>query len=1494
LNPEIQAIAPVPPREPRFGRPARASDAARRPAPAALALLACLTAALSDAHAGPPAADDDFGALLDQADRPGGVPVIVEVDVAAQPEGRLPGTAAIAAQRNAIRASQDRVIDRVRVHRVRSLKKFDFLPYVAMAVDRAALEALGRDPEVAAVFEDRLAAPSLASSTAVIGVPGAIGQGFTGAGQVVAVLDTGVDRNHPFLAGRVVHEACYSSTVPAHGSTTLCPNAQESQVGAGAAAPCAGECAHGTHVAGIAAGNGATFSGVARSAGIMGVQVFSLFNGAAECAPGAPPCVLSYTSDQILGLEHVYAQRASFDIAAVNMSLGGGRFSAACDGDPTKSAIDLLRAAGIATIVASGNEGFTDAISAPACISSAISVGGTTDADQVAGFSNSAQILSLLAPGVSIDSSVPGNGFANFNGTSMATPHVAGAFAVIRSKAPAASVDAILSALQSTGARVLDARNGIEKSRIRLDLALGAFGGAPGTGALSVAPSDGLLASGPAGGPFVPPSRNYTLSNPGAAPIDFAVNENVAWLNAAPASGTLAPGANQNVTVSIDAGASALAPGTFATSVGFENVTTGTGSTSRAASLTMTPPTIANDKFADATVLVQSSGSTTASNVGATRETGEPNHAGNTGGHSLWWRWTAPSSGAVTIDTFGSNFNTLLAAYTGSSLLALAAVASNDDAEGLLQSRITFEVDAGATYRIAVDGYGGASGQILLNWNFLPDVAAPLPLTVTPEDGYFPSGIAGGPFSPGAKTYTLTNFNTVAQAFDVEVPSWLTASPASGNLSASGSVGIELAINAPAANALAPGLYTDVVQFNTIVREVRLTVASASQNNNAFADAALLSGPPGSASATNVSATKEGGEPNHGGNPGGRSLWWRWVAPSGAAVAIDTFGSDFDTTLGVYTGAAVASLATIASNDDAGGGLQSRVTFTPVQGTTYYIAVDGYNGASGTIALHLAAAGAGVPVNDDFVDAAVLSGLPQTAFGSNVNASTEPGEPVHPENVGGASVWWVWSAPITGQITIRTGSLDLEELPSDFDTLLAVYTGTQVANLALVAANDDYFPFGDLTSQVTFQAVQGTTYYIAVDGFEGDFGNIALNVEPVGAVNFNLLVAVQGSGSVQSTPAGVSCPGDCTQSYVAGTDVGLEAAPGGGSSFDGWSGACTGTGACMVDMTLNRSVTARFTAFPQLTVVKSGTGSGTVSSAPGGIDCGGDCVNVYGSGSVVTLTATASPGSRFLGWTGPCTGIGQCVINFGPTTSVTALFEPAAATVLLVDDDDNTPDVRGHYTAALQALGVDYAVWDTHNSDTEPAAPALSPFPAVVWFTGGEFGGAAGPGAAGEAALASYLDGGGCAAVVSQDYLFDRGLTAFMSQYLGAGGATANDTGTTTATGAGPFAGLGPYALAFPFDDFSDRIAPAAGAATAFHGSPGSIAVYKTTTTWRTSYWGFPFEAIPAAVDRAAAMLKILQHCSPRDSDGDGLPDAFDPDYSNRNALPAILFLLLE
>jgi subtilisin family serine protease len=396
------------------------------------------------------------------------------------PEGRLTHAAA-SLQRSDIANVGGQLMSRLRKYNVRVVHRYTYVPLIALEIDAAALTELEGAPLwVDRVFDDAVKRPILAESVPLIGADLAWGRGFDGSGTVVAVLDTGVDSAHPFLLGKVVEEACYSSTLAKH-STTFCPNGAEEQVGPGAAVPCpldAQGCFHGTHVAGIAAGDGATagatFSGVAPGAQLMAVQVFSKFTSVADCGLFNAPCVGAYTSDLIAGLERVYTVRGTRNIASVNLSLGSGSFGAYCDGEPEKAIIDTLRSAGVATVVASGNDGSATALASPACISSAVSVGSTTKSDAVSSFSNVAPFMSLFAPGEDILSSVTGGGFAMLSGTSMAAPHVAGSWAILKQAAPSATVDQTLAALQSTGVPITDTRSGtaVTRPRVRVDLAL--------------------------------------------------------------------------------------------------------------------------------------------------------------------------------------------------------------------------------------------------------------------------------------------------------------------------------------------------------------------------------------------------------------------------------------------------------------------------------------------------------------------------------------------------------------------------------------------------------------------------------------------------------------------------------------------------------------------------------------------------------------------------------------------------------------------------------------------------------------------------------------------------------------------------------------------------------------------------------------------------------------------------------------------------------------
>ena len=409
--------------------------------------------------------NDAARALLEQVREQGRVDVIVGLNLTFRYADQAT-TQELAAQDVTVQQFRAGLIQSLSAYNVEVLSDSDSwsIPFVALEVDQNALAALLTSPDVSTIEANGRNAPSLSSAEPVIHAPQVWAMGYKGTGQTVAILDTGVDRTHPFFGGRVVNEACYSGSV--YGTVSNCPNGSTSQTGTGAASPSkcftnlnVDECAHGTHVGGIAAGYQSTsFSGVAPTANIMAVNVFAKYHD------NTGDYLSAFDSDILAGLNYVYNQRNSYSIAALNLSLGDASRGSSSTCNSTSysmtSIFQLLRSAGIAPVVATGNDYYDSFVSFPACISYAVSVGASTDSDQLAIFSNtSASVQTLFAPGVSITSSVPtgtvadvyGTGFDAWNGTSMATPFVTGAFAVYRQLAPTMSIDTIVSKFRATG-----------------------------------------------------------------------------------------------------------------------------------------------------------------------------------------------------------------------------------------------------------------------------------------------------------------------------------------------------------------------------------------------------------------------------------------------------------------------------------------------------------------------------------------------------------------------------------------------------------------------------------------------------------------------------------------------------------------------------------------------------------------------------------------------------------------------------------------------------------------------------------------------------------------------------------------------------------------------------------------------------------------------------------------------------------------------------------
>ncbi len=565
--------------------------------------------------------------------------VIVGLQTDWAPEGLLPSDVA-AEQRTEIADLTDSLLAAVPGAGV--LRRYESIPFIALSLDADQLDSLLATGAVASLEIDDLAAPSLRDSIPLVGSDVLDGDAIDGRNTTIAIIDTGVQKSHPFMAGGVIWERCFADSDGNPATTTGdCPNGLNFQDTAGAGEPCTwSSCDHGTHVAGIAAGlngdDGDTplLQGVAKGAWYAVYQVFH--RNYTDCDPGFEtiPCARTWRSDYLAALEHLYANRTVFSgqgrpLAAANMSLGGGQHFAHCDAvrPGLKAAIDNLRSARIATVASSGNAGYKTSIGSPACISTAISVGNTTKNDGVAAGSNVADFLDLFAPGTNITSSIPtGSGtWATFSGTSMAAPHVSGAIAILKQVDPGASVDDVLAWLEQAGWWILDDRTGapgtIRRPRIWLDPCL------------STAPEC-----------FGKPANNAFASAYNLKVIDCdAANPCYSYL--------------------------------------------------------------------------------------ATKQPNEPNHASSTGGHSVWFKWRAPADGTIEVDTAGSDFDTLLAVYTGDTIGKLDEVASNDDdpGGGVFTSRVEdVAVDKDVWYRIAVDGYTplfyaeGPAGRVHVDLSFTP------------------------------------------------------------------------------------------------------------------------------------------------------------------------------------------------------------------------------------------------------------------------------------------------------------------------------------------------------------------------------------------------------------------------------------------------------------------------------------------------------------------------------------------------------------------------------------------------------------------------------------------------------------------------------------------------------------------------------------------------------------------------------------------------------
>ncbi len=714
---------------------------------------------------------------------------------------------------------------------------------------------------------------------------------------------------------------------------------------------------HGTHVAGIlgaAANDGHPVVGVSWKVQLMACKFLD---------PGRD----GLTSDAIRCIEFAVEHGARI----LNNSWGGGGFQ-----QSLLQALTEARNRGVLVVAAAGNESRnTDQIPhypSSYSLDNILSVAAVDRHDQFPAFSNyGVGSVDLTAPGVEIYSTGVGSDteYQLLSGTSMATPYVSGVAALLLSQDPHMSL--------------IEMRQRILEGVVPLESLIGKTltgGRLNAYRTLNAAP-DGLLelTVSPAGGPLLKGSVEVvrvsvsdfaavtdavvTGSIPGLDPLEFrndGTGPDLAASDGVYSAEIMVPDQGTTLVLTLDVSA----PGKTSGSLQVEYELKGA------------PP---NDAFSDAIALTGASSTFQGSNWGATKEPGEPDHHGDRGGRSVWWRWTAPGNGVLSVDTSGSDFDTVLAVYTGETIDALELVASDDDSGFGKASRVALSTVANTTYQVVVDGYDGAFGDISLSLSFELTLDPPVNdnfanslllsgsdisidgsnLGATVEAGEpNHAGVTGGAsvwWHWVAPSAGIVRFKTDGSDFDTVVGVYVGDSVDQLTEVASNDDFGQGKTSSLAFLAGKRGHYFLVVdgfqgQVGTIALSLLFEPDVPPPANDLFSNRALIEGASGEVDGGNIGASKESGEPDHGGIQGGGSVWWTWVAPQDGYVNLSAQGDRFQTLFAVYQGGAIEELSVVASNV-VDGVVQGVAAWHAKEGEIFEIAVDGVSDTEGSITL---------------------------------------------------------------------------------------------------------------------------------------------------------------------------------------------------------------------------------------------------------------------------------------------------------------------------------------------------------------------------------------------------------------------------------------------------------------------------------------------------------------------------------------------------------------
>ena len=534
------------------------------------------------------------------------------------------------------------------------------------------------------------------------------------------------------------------------------------------------------------------------------------------------------------------------------------------------------------------------------------------------------------------------------------------------------------------------------------------------------------------------------------------------------------------------------------------------------ASLTGAQAVSFQDYFTNRETLFTTNGTLLGDNSAATFEFAEPQHGNKPGGHSLWVAWVAPTNGVATFDTHGSGFDTLMSAYTlsptnGTQVTQLHEESRNDDDPGFAPtSLIQIGAIAGREYEIAVDGYKGATGAVVLNWSFLPASSPPPIIVSTPNDQAAKQGdpvtltvnmIASGNISfdwyfNGIEDTNQTSTNYVISSLqDTNVGRYqLRVTVGNGNNRVRFFTDpVEVQINSEGfTNTLADDKLFDATDGslegggNSIpffgsqntLSNINLEVTSS---------IGVVRGYNGSQVFNTTFATIDPAEPPHCGVTGGASYWLMYQPPANGTMTLDTIGSSYDTVMEAYTfnGTTLTSYSNLISlacdNDGVSFHGPSRVTFQVVKTRQYVVVVDGVNGSRGTAWLNYVL-NTNLPAQPPTLQSLVTT---QTVtVGSTVTLAPSIG--------GELPMKYAWKKDGTNVPTVTIPHLQMANV-----------TTAQTGNYSLLVTND----LGTLTVTMPVHVVVPP-----VCAVNGSFGNLNLTFPTISNFSYTIQQATNVTG----------------------------------------------------------------------------------------------------------------------------------------------------------------------------------------------------------------------------------------------------------------------------------------------------------------------------------------------------------------------------------------------